>query len=87
MDRNTRTASAVCVAVWVGVGRGCVPVGAIVDVIDGSGVAVAVDAVVGVNDGVGLVRVAVVPDVQPAAAVRAISAPARTDAAGFTTSL
>jgi hypothetical protein len=62
-------------------------VGAVVDVIDGPGVAFAVDAVVGVNDGVGLVRVAVVPDLQPAAAVRATSAPARTDAAGFTTSL
>jgi hypothetical protein len=41
----------------------------------------------GVGDGIGLNRPDVVVDVQPAVAVRAASAAARTSTAGFTTTL
>jgi hypothetical protein len=59
-----------------------------VDVDGAVGFGVIVDRVVGSGDGVvGLDRPDVVVDVQPAAAVTATSAPARTSTGGFTTTL
>jgi len=68
-------------AVRVGVGRRSRLVG--LDGAVGRGVVAAMD-VIGFGDGLGLVRVDFEVEVQPPAAARAATAPATTNAAGFT---
>jgi hypothetical protein len=81
MDRSTRAALVLGAAVRVGVGRRPRLVG--LDGAVGRGVVAAMD-VLGFGDGLGPVWVDVEVEVQPAAAARAATTPATTNAAGFT---
>jgi hypothetical protein len=54
------------------------------DVLVGVGLVAGVDVAVGFGDGVGLVRAGVAVVVQPPATANAATAPARTNAGGFT---
>jgi hypothetical protein len=88
MDRSMRTASVVGAAVRVGVGRALLVEGdAAVDVVVIGDRVLGGGGGVGVGDDVGLNRPDVVVDVQPAVALSAASAAARTSTAGFTTTL
>jgi hypothetical protein len=86
MDWSTCIATVLGVAVRVGVGRGRLVAG---DVSVGVGILLGVDIVAsvdvaGLGNEAGLVRAGVAVDVQPAATARADTAPATTNAAGFT---
>jgi hypothetical protein len=81
MDRSTRAALVLGAAVRVDVGRRPRLVGP--DGAVGRGVVAAMD-VLGFGDGLGPVWVDVEVEVQPAAAARAATTPATTNAAGFT---